>query len=76
MKNEKNQLNRAFLQRNLHFKDQEASDKVTNDSLLGELSLLQVIKTSKKGFPSIEIVKGNGREMCVTLQREAGLRLK
>lgn len=46
------------------------------DSLLGELSLLQVIKTNEKGFPSIEIVKGNGREIWVTLQREAGLRLK
>lgn len=49
---------------------------MTIDSLLGELSLLQVIKTREKSFRSIEIVKGNGREMWVTLQREVGLRLK
>lgn len=61
----------------LHFKDQETSDEVTIDSLLGELGLLQVIKISKKGFPSIEIVKRNGREgKCESPYREAGLGLK
>lgn len=75
-KEKKTQQSKSFLQRNVHLKDQEASDKVIIASLQRELGLAQVIKGSNKRLPAVEKIKGNGKKRWGTIQRAVGLGLK